>query len=123
MIIDDHILDPMFWNRTDDLKVYNTGNIIINDMDIEADGSRISIAEFSMSNIPLLPYQTSYIPDFDAEFNLDKLTIALSPYDPTLAEYHMMLNMIGINDITINMNSISSHRKYRDRYHQVSTRN
>lgn len=120
MIIDDHILDPMFWNMTDSLKIYNTGDIVLNDMDIEADGSRISIAEFSMNNIPLLPYQASYIPDFDAEITLDKLTIALSPYDPTLAEYHMMLNMLGINDITINMNSISSHRNVGDRYHQVS---
>jgi len=121
MVMDDQMLDPMFWDIDGGVSVYRTGDIIINDLDIEAEGSRLSIERFSMNNIPLLPYEGASIPDYDSEFILEKLTIALSPYDPTLAEYHMMLNMLGINDITINANSIASHRNVGDRYRQVST--
>ena len=121
MVMDDQMLDPMFWGIDGGFSVYRTGDIIINDLDIESEGSRLSIERFSMNNIPLLPYEGAFIPDYDSEFILEKLTIALSPYDPTLAEYHMMLNMLGINDITINANSIASHRNVDDRYRQVST--
>ena len=118
MVMDDQILDTVI---NGGFSVYRTGEIVINDLDIEAEGSRISIEQFSMSNIPLLPYEGASIPDYDSEFILEKFTIALSPYDPTLAEYHMMLNMLGINDITINANSIASHRNVGDRYRQIST--
>ena len=121
MVMDDQMLDPMFWGIDGGFSVYRTGDIIINDLDIESEGSRLSIERFSMNNIPLLPYEGAFIPDYDSEFILEKLTIALSPYDPTLAEYHMMLNMLGINDITINANSIASHRNVGDRYRQIST--
>ena len=118
MVMDDQILDTVI---NGGFSVYRTGEIVINDLDIEAEGSRISIEQFSMSNIPLLPYEGASIPDYDSEFILEKFTIALSPYDPTLAEYHMMLNMLGINDITINANSIASHRNVGNRYRQIST--
>ena len=118
MVMDDQILDTVI---NGGFSVYRTGEIVINDLDIEAEGSRISIEQFSMSNIPLLPYEGATIPDYDSEFILEKFTIALSPYDPTLAEYHMMLNMLGINDITINANSIASHRNVGNRYRQIST--
>ncbi len=118
MVMDDQILDTVI---NGGFSVYRTGEIVINDLDIEAEGSRISIEQFSMSNIPLLPYEGASIPDYDSEFILEKFTIALSPYDPTLAEYHMMLNMLGINDITINANSIASHQNVGNRYRQIST--
>ena len=118
MVMDDQFLDTVIGGG---ISVYRTGDIVVNDLDIEAEGSRISIERFSMSNIPLLPYEGASIPDYDSEFILEKLTIALSPYDPTLAEYHMMLNMLGINDITMNANSIASHRNVGNRYRQVST--
>ena len=118
MVMDDQILDTVI---NGGFSVYRTGEIVINDLDIEAEGSRISLEQFSMSNIPLLPYEGASIPDYDSEFILEKFTIALSPYDPTLAEYHMMLNMLGINDITINANSIASHRNVGNRYRQIST--
>lgn len=123
MSIEDMVIDDQFLNTVIDggISVYRTGDIVVNDLDIEAEGSRISIERFSMSNIPLLPYEGASIPDYDSEFILEKLTIALSPYDPTLAEYHMMLNMLGINDITMNANSIASHRNVGNRYRQVST--
>lgn len=118
MVMDDQFLDTVIGGG---ISVYRTGDIVVNDLDIEAEGSRISIERFSISNIPLLPYEGASIPDYDSEFILEKLTIALSPYDPTLAEYHMMLNMLGINDITMNANSIASHRNVGNRYRQVST--
>ena len=123
MSIEDMVIDDQFLNTVIDggISVYRTGDIVVNDLDIEAEGSRISIERFSISNIPLLPYEGASIPDYDSEFILEKLTIALSPYDPTLAEYHMMLNMLGINDITMNANSIASHRNVGNRYRQVST--
>ena len=123
MSIEDMVMDDQFLDSVIDggISVYRTGDIVVNDLDIEAEGSRISIERFSMSNIPLLPYEGASIPDYDSEFILEKLTIALSPYDPTLAEYHMMLNMLGINDITMNANSIASHRNVGNRYRQVST--
>jgi hypothetical protein len=123
MSIEDMVMDDQFLDTVIDggISVYRTGDIVVNDLDIEAEGSRISIERFSMSNIPLLPYEGASIPDYDSEFILEKLTIALSPYDPTLAEYHMMLNMLGINDITMNANSIASHRNVGNRYRQVST--
>ena len=120
MIIDDQVLDQAFLESDAGVKVYNSGEIRINDIDIEAEGSRISLSELYVSDIPILPYQASTIPDYDSEIYIDRLTIALSPYDPSLAEYNMMLNMIGINDITVNMNSISSHRNIGDRYRQIS---
>jgi hypothetical protein len=118
MVMDDQFLDTVIGGG---ISVYRTGDIVVNDLDIEAEGSRISIERFSISNIPILPYEGASIPDYDSEFILEKLTIALSPYDPTLAEYHMMLNMLGINDITMNANSIASHRNVGNRYRQVST--
>ena len=123
MSIEDMVMDDQFLDSVIDggISVYRTGDIVVNDLDIEAEGSRISIERFSMSNIPLLPYEGASIPDYDSEFILEKLTIALSPYDPTLAEYNMMLNMLGINDITMNANSIASHRNVGNRYRQVST--
>ena len=123
MSIEDMVMDDQFLDSVIDggISVYRTGDIVVNDLDIEAEGSRISIERFSMSNIPLLPYEGASIPDYDSEFILEKLTIALSPYDPTLAEYNMMLNMLGINDITINANSIASHRNVGNRYRQIST--
>ena len=123
MSIEDMVMDDQFLDTVIDggISVYRTGDIVVNDLDIEAEGSRISIERFSMSNIPLLPYEGASIPDYDSEFTLEKFTIALSPYDPTLAEYHMMLNMLGINDITMNANSIASHRNVGNRYRQVST--
>ncbi len=120
MIIDDQVLDQAFLESDAGVKVYNSGEIKINDIDIEAEGSRISLSELYISDIPILPYQNSYIPDYDSEIYIDRLTIALSPYDPSLAEYHMMLNSLGINDITVNMSSISSHRNVGDRYRQIS---
>ena len=118
MVMDDQFLDTVIGGG---ISVYRTGDIVVNNLDIEAEGSRISIERFSISNIPILPYEGASIPDYDSEFILEKLTIALSPYDPTLAEYHMMLNMLGINDITMNANSIASHRNVGNRYRQVST--
>lgn len=121
MVIDNQVFNLMAPDSLGTPKIYKTGDILIEDVNFEFDGSRISLDKFYLSNINLLPFQASYIPDYDSEIYLDRFTVALSPYDPTLAEYHMILNMLGINDITLNMNSVASHRNVGDRYRQVGT--
>ena len=122
-IFGNEMFDMDFWNTNEEPDIYYLGEVSIDNLRMNVEGSEIALDQLVIDNFPLIPFQSDTIPDYEAGFILKGLVFDLNPNDPELMEYHNMLAQMGLQDITINANAITSHLNKGDRYHQKTSSN
>jgi len=122
-VFEEDMLKSEFWDTNEEPDIYYLGEISIDNLMMNIEGSEIALDQLIIDNFPLMPLQSDIIPDYEGGFILKGLVFDLNPNDPELREFHQMLSQMGLQDITINANAITNHRNKGDRYHQKTSSN
>jgi hypothetical protein len=122
-IFGNEMFDMDFWDTNEEPDIYYLGEVSLDNLQMNIEGSEIALDQLVIDNFPLMPFQSDTIPDYEGGFILKGLVFDLNPNDPELMEFHTVLAQMGLQDITINAKAITSHLNKGDRYHQKTSSN